>query len=51
MNLGELAKICRIFKATHSSDLKKEIESFMSKEEVKNFINKAKELSSDDEMV
>ncbi len=46
-----IAKICRIFKATCSSDLKKEIESFMSKEEAKNFINKAKELSSDDEMV
>ena len=46
-----IAKICRIFRATHSSDLKKEIESFMNKEEAKNFINKAKELSSDDEMV
>lgn len=46
-----IAKICRIFKTTCSSDLKKEIESFMSKEEAKNFINKAKELSSDDEMV
>ena len=46
-----IAKICRIFKATCSSDLKKEIESFTRLEEAKNFINKAKELSSDDEMV
>ena len=46
-----IAKICRIFSATNSSDLKKEIDSFMSKEEAKNFVNKAKELSSDDEMV
>ena len=46
-----IAKICRIFKTTCSSDLKKEIESFTRLEEAKNFINKAKELSSDDEMV
>ena len=46
-----IAKICRIFRATNSSELKKEIDSFMSKEEAKNFVNKAKELSSDDEMV
>lgn len=46
-----IARICRIFNATNSSDLKKEIDSFMSKEEAKNFVKKAQELSSDDEMV
>lgn len=46
-----IARICRIFSATNSSDLKKEIASFMSKEEAKNFVKKAQELSSDDEMV
>ena len=49
--MNELSKICRIFKVTCSSNLKKEIESFTRLEEAKNFINKAKELSSDDEMV
>ena len=46
-----IARICRIFTATNLSDLKKETDCFMSKEESKNFVNRAKELSSDDEMV
>lgn len=46
-----IARICRIFSATNSSDLKKEIASFMSKEEAKNFVKKVQELSNDDEMV
>ena len=37
--------------ATKSLDLKKESTYFMTKEETKNFVNRAKELSSDDEMV
>ncbi len=47
----KIAMICRIFTATNLSDLKKETDCFMSKEESKNFVNRAKELSSDDEMV
>ena len=46
-----MAIICRILTATKLSDLKKETDRFMTKEESKNFINRAKELSSDDEMV
>ena len=37
--------------ATKASNLKKESTYFMTKEETKNFVNRAKELSSDDEMV
>ena len=40
-----------ILMATKASDLKKESAYFMTKEETKNFVNRAKELSSDDEMV
>lgn len=47
----KMAIICRILTATKLSDLKKETDCFMTKEESKNFINRAKELSSDDEMV
>ena len=46
-----MARICRILMATKASDLKKESAYFMTKEETKNFVNRAKELSSDDEMV
>ena len=46
-----MARICRILMATKASDLKKEFAYFMTKEETKNFVNRAKELSSDDEMV
>ena len=37
--------------ATKALDLKKEFAYFMTKEETKNFVNRVKELSSDDEMV
>lgn len=46
-----MARICRILMTTKASDLKKESAYFMTKEETKNFVNRAKELSSDDEMV
>ena len=46
-----MAMVCRIFTATKLSDLKKETDCFMTKEESKNFVNRARELSSDDEMV
>lgn len=46
-----MARRCRILMATKASDLKKESAYFMTKEETKNFVNRAKELSSDDEMV
>ena len=48
---NNMARICRILMATKASDLKKESAYFMTKEETKNFVNRAKELSSDDEMV
>ena len=43
-----MAIICRILTAAKLSDLKKETDCFMTKEKSKNFINRAKELSSED---
>ena len=44
----KMAIICRILTAAKLSDLKKETDCFMTKEKSKNFINRAKELSSED---